>query len=307
MVLYGMVKPIRRLLRPLRRGANRCMAWVVRTLTGLLPITETHREDIFLVAYPKSGITWLQHLVAGIIYGLDPAYAPDALVQELVPDVERKRFYKRFRTPMFFKSHHLPQPEYQRVVYLLRDGRDAMVSYWHFRRALEGEGVDFLEMVQKGVGLIPCKWHEHVEAWLANPFGAQMLLLRYEELLENPLGALQRFCEFVGEPRDQGFLQKVAQGASFARMREKEIRYGWDNPRWPRDRFFVRRGQVGSYKDEMPPEVLQAFLQEAGETLRKLGYPLEEAAADPPPSLTKASALPGEGIFPKVPPPRRRG
>jgi hypothetical protein len=64
----------------------------------------------------------------------------------------------------------------------------------------------------------------------------------------------------------------MAQKASFEKMRQKEAHSGIDNPHWPRDEFSVRRGQVGSYKDEMPPEVLAVFLREAGDTLRKLGY-----------------------------------
>ena len=35
---------------------------------------------------------------------------------------------------------------------------------------------------------------------------------------------------------------------------------------------FVRRGRRGSFRDEMPPEVLDAFMAEAGPTLRELGY-----------------------------------
>ena len=104
---------------------------------GWQPIMATDPADVFIVAYPKSGITWLQNMVAATLYGLDPQRAPDSLVQELVPDVHYKQLYKRFRTPMVFKTHHLPRPEYRRVVYLLRDGRDVMVSYWHHLEALD--------------------------------------------------------------------------------------------------------------------------------------------------------------------------
>src|SRR6516164_7971160 len=73
---------------------------------GHRPITDTEPADIFLAAYPKSGVTWLQLLVAGAIYGLDPQQTPDSLVQDLVPDVHYRPSYKRYRTPTFFKTHH---------------------------------------------------------------------------------------------------------------------------------------------------------------------------------------------------------
>jgi hypothetical protein len=61
-------------------------------------------------------------------------------------------------------------------------------------------------------------------------------------------------------------------------MRDKEDRLGMDYRTWPKDRHFVRRGTVGSHEDEFPPAVLEAFMRDAGDTLRKLGY-LERAAS----------------------------
>ncbi len=34
------------------------------------PITEFSGEDVFIVGYPKSSNTWLQNLVAGVVYGV---------------------------------------------------------------------------------------------------------------------------------------------------------------------------------------------------------------------------------------------
>jgi hypothetical protein len=55
-------------------------------------------------------------------------------------------------------------------------------------------------------------------------------------------------------------------------MRKREQRFGWDNPGWPRDKPFVRRGVAGSYLDEMPEDALALFLATAGDTLRRHGY-----------------------------------
>jgi hypothetical protein len=246
---------------------------VVRTMTGFVPISERSENDIFVVGYPKSGNTWFQNLVSGVVYGINPLYAPDTLIQELVPDIHHKRFYKRYWTPMFFKSHLLPQPDYRKVVYLLRDGRDAMVSYFHFLAALNGYEPDFAEMVRAGVGLF-CKWHTHVEAWLSNPYGAEILTIRYEDMKSNCVRELQRFCEFAAVERDLSWLEQVAENAAFERMYDKEKtgRYFMDNPAWPKDRMFSRRGIAGSHEDEMPPEVMALFLQDAGETLQRCGY-----------------------------------
>ena len=273
MFLLNALEPI---VRPLKQIIERKMEREVdnRVRSGLrlVPITDFAEEDVFVAGYPKSGHTWFQNLVAGIIYGVDPEIAPDTLIQELVPDVHYKQYYKRFQTPMFFKSHHLPRPEYKRVVYLLRDGRDAMVSYFHFNRALYGSKIDFLRMIAKGEYLFPCKWHDHVEQWLSNPYVAKMIVIKYENLLLQPIDELRTFCNFVGVRRSDDFLTQVIEKCSFSKMSKKEKESGWDNPVWPKDKPFVRRGEIGGYKDEMPPLVLNAFLGEASDTLRKCGY-----------------------------------
>jgi len=167
-------------------------------------------------------------------------------------------------------------PQHRRVIYLLRDGRDAMVSYFHHLSALEGKEIDFRKTVETGDKLIPSKWHEHVEAWLANPYQAEMIIVRYEDLKSDPVGQLERFCEFAGITRHRAFLEEVVRQASFDNMRQKEKESGWSTPGWPKDKPFIRRGQVGSYKDEMPPDVMAAFLRDAGDTLRRVGYSGDE-------------------------------
>ena len=237
---------------------------------GLCSIHDTALSDIFVCAYPRSGNTWFQNLVAGVVHGVDPEFAHDSLIQDLVPGVNYKRFYKRYGPTAFFKSHELPQEKYRRVVYLLRDGRDAMVSYYHYLTVLNGR-IDFLRLV-KGKGLTPCFWHEHVQQWAANPFAAEMMVIKYEDLQSSLVRELRRFCDFAGLSRSDAHLEYIAAKASFSKARAKELQMGWDNKLWPREKAFIRRGVVGSYRDEMPPQVLAAFVEKAGPTLARFGY-----------------------------------
>jgi len=232
-------------------------------------------EDVFIVGYPKSGSTWFQDLAAAVVFGINPAFMPPSVALDLVPELRGKyAYYRRHMTPSFFKSHEFPRPDHQRVVYLIRDGRDVMVSYYHYLKAFGGP-VDFMDMVQKGKSgkyTVFGKWHEHVNAWLANPHHAQMLMIKYEDLKRDTATELARFCTFAGLERDPSFLDMVAREAVFEKMQQKEIRLGRGDPEWPKDKLFRRRGVAGSYKDEMPADILQAFMAQAGDTLKKCGY-----------------------------------
>ena len=239
-------------------------------LKGWTRITEFAPEDIFVVGYPKSGNTWFQDLITAVVYGVHPVFAPPSLAQVLVPDVHKQTYYHRFSTPMYFKSHHLPRPDYRRVVYLMRDGRDVMVSFYHYDKATRGTA-DLADMVRLGHPTHG-KWQAHINAWLANPHGAQMLVVRYEDLKRNAVHELERFCSFAGVKREASFLEMMVRETDFEKMQQREIRSGSGLSTWPADKLFRRRGVVGSHKDEMPPELLQEFMAGAGHTLKQCGY-----------------------------------
>jgi hypothetical protein len=246
---------------------GRIVGWA---LTGLTPMGVWRESDIFVAAFPRSGSTWFQRLSAACLYGIDPAVTPHSIVNELSPCVHSMKFYKRFREAMAFKTHHVPQRQYRRVVWLVRDGRDATVSYYHFLNARQKHAVSFQALVEGGKNAPRISWQEHSHQWLSNPFGAELITLKYEDLLENPLPALKRFCEFAGHERSDDDLRQIAERASFERLRQRERAVAGAAAK-PANSAFFRRGVKGSHRDEMPPEVLASFLERAGGTLQRLG------------------------------------
>jgi len=247
----------------------------VRALTHLLPNHQLEPNDVFIVGYMKSGTTWFRNLAASVIYGLDSPHIPFAVVWELIPNHgPTKPYYKRYHDPMYFKVHDFPRPQYQRVVFLVRDGRDVVVSLAHHLQNVYKQEIDLLQLTKGKYSRFGGKyaWYDHAAAWLANPFQAEMMTIKFENLKNDPIPELRRFCEFVRLERDDAALANAVKFASFENMRDREERLGMDYRTWPKDRHFVRKGQVGSHKNEMPPEILEVFLRKAGGTLRQLGY-----------------------------------
>jgi hypothetical protein len=255
----------------LRESADDRLTDLCAAETNLRSITDFDADDIFVAGYPKSGNTWMQYLIGGLMFGINASLTPDSLIQDLVPDVHYKLLYRRYLTPTFFKTHHLPQPKYRRVIYIHRDGRDVIVSYFHHLDAL-GNHTDYSKLVTTGEGLFPCRWHEHVEAWLANAHGAEMITVSYENLQRNTVAELQKICDFAGLERERRLLEYAAQETTFEIMRAREKKFRWDNPAWPRNKPFFRRGEVGSFRDEMPEGALEAFTKLSMPTLQRLGY-----------------------------------
>lgn len=235
------------------------------------PISHTLPEDVFIAGYPKSGNTWMQHLLASLLFGVEPQYLPDRLAQELVPDMHVKKYYKRFLPFSCFKTHAFPRPEYRKVIHLVRDGRDAMASYYAMNKAL-GKSSSLEEMIVDGKNLFPGKWHVHTRQWLDNPYDAEIIEVKYEDLLNEPQQELEKICAFLGLERSEDLIARCISGNSFKSMQKREKSYGMDNKKWNKDEKFVRKGKSGSYKTEVPDHLVQHFTDESSEELKHFGY-----------------------------------
>lgn len=234
-------------------------------------INKTLEDDIFIAGYPKSGNTWVQNLIAGAVFGVNTSFLPDKLTQELVPDVHAKTYYKRFLDPTFFKTHELPQQHMKRVIHLVRDGRDVMASYFAMNKAM-GKKISMEDMIVSGKGIFPCKWQLHTDQWLQNPFKAEIILIKYEDLINDPYTELKKILAFAGLERPDEILRLSIQGNSFNEMQRKEKKFGWNNKEWNEEETFIRKGKIGNYKEEIPLELISYFENEAGNELKKLGY-----------------------------------
>jgi hypothetical protein len=241
-----------------------------------MSIQQVEPQDVFIAGFPKSGNTWVQLLVAAMLFDFKPETMPDTLVQELVPDVHFKKYYKRFLSTMAFKTHDLPKQHHRRVLNIVRDGRDAICSYKHYNDAL-GTSYSLDQMIETGAGMFPCPWHQHVQAWEQNPFDAERLVVRYEDLKQRCAVELRRIADFLALDISQERLRELALGTGVNKMQQREVVLGWNHPAWPRDKKFIRKGVTGSFRSELSPDQVAKFEAHAGDVLARLGYKLDYA------------------------------
>lgn len=223
----------------------------------LLPVVYRHagvaRGDVFLASYPKSGNTWLKFMLAHLLGGREADLDNDSTV---IADVGSHRATPRVlpagaRLIKTHEPYRRPQKRfYRRAIYLIRDGRDVAVSYYYtlIRRGLyEGDFGPFLRLFLSGGvdGYGP--WHRHVESWLSNPLrdhGA-LLVLKYEDLLEDPAGNLSASLEFLGVPVTRQRAEQTVRAYTADRMRERERHSRFHERKQRRDIMFVRAARAG--------------------------------------------------------------
>lgn len=239
-------------------------------------------DDTFLVSYPKSGNTWARLLISNL---LSPDKPADLwTINRLVPEIEgvTKRQLVRMPRPRIIKSHFAFDPRYPRVIYIVRDPRDVVISEYHYQRKTRQihDGYSMEEYVTRFIEGKTCpedgSWGQHVASWILTRGGASdFLLICYETLLSDMLPQLGRIAEFLHISATPEQLKEVAELSSVDRMRQLESSQSNASSlmkRGRRDVPFVRSAKSGNWKMELSP-VLVARIEAAwGPLLRYLGY-----------------------------------
>lgn len=242
---------------------------------------EVLADDVFVVSYPKSGNSWVRFLIANLVA---PGRRVDfSSVQQIVPGIDwlSANELRGLTRPRLLKSHEYFDPRYEKVLYLVRDPRDVVVSYYHhhLRSRLIPEGYPMEQYVARFLAgrLDPYgSWHEHVGSWLgARESDPGFLLMRYEDLSAAPQPGLRRIADFLELRPSDAELELACQRSSFEVMRKLErFQAETEGSLSPVrvQRPFVRSGTVGGWRRELPPALAERITAHWGTTMAALGY-----------------------------------
>jgi hypothetical protein len=107
-----------------------------------------------------------------------------ANIERHTPDCEAmsSRYMNRVPRPRIIKSHQWFDLRYRRVIYLVRDPRDVVISQYHFhrKRNLIADQFPLSEFVGRFLAGQTCfygSWGEHAASWLATRHGQPGFLL----------------------------------------------------------------------------------------------------------------------------------
>lgn len=247
-----------------------------------------HPDDTFLVSYPRSGNTWTRFLIANLLY--PNRQVSFATIDELIPDAcsQSKAGLKRIPRPRLIKTHEYFDPRYRKVIYIVRDPRDVVLSQykWFLKCRAFQDGYPMEQFVPRfiqGDMSIYGSWGENVGSWVAARYASKgFLMLRYEDLVEDTTRELRRVVSFLGIEAKQADLARAADLSSAARMREMEKTEGesWVGTRGRRtDIPFVGTACSGSWKTDLPEPCALAIEEAWKPILQQLKYEVSPGRA----------------------------
>lgn len=225
---------------------------------------------IWLASYPRSGNTYFRVLL-NQHYGIETQSTYEIQRQSL-SEISRRLELIESSAPNlnmlildqqqhFVKTHDLPLNDYP-AVYLVRDGRDALVSHAHYHLEFDlnlppeeqlARFDDTLRMLIE-TEISFGGWSNNVKAWLNR--SAPTAIVRYETLIKRPLATVQKALAKLQYPVP---LLIAQQTSSFAELKQIEPK-------------FFRKGKAGSWREEMSPVLHELFWAKHGTTMQKLGY-----------------------------------
>ena len=115
-------------------------------------------------------------------------------------------------------------------------------------------------------------WSAHVLSWIDYD-DFPVLVLRYEDLCEQPMAAFGRLVEFLGHPPDDERLGRAIERSSFGALSALEEQTGFaeTSPKSRSGRFF-RRGRARFWQNVLSPRQVRTVLDHHGQVMEKLNY-----------------------------------
>jgi hypothetical protein len=149
----------------------------------------------------------------------------------------------------------------KRIIFLIRDPRDVLVSSWYhlkYRENIYREDLskfirDELTGIQKVVHFFNT-WYENQQNT------KEFLLLSYENLHNRTEESFQKMLEFIGETPNLQILHNAIEETKFNKMQKMEssgdLKEPWMKPGSNKSRqsMKIRKGKIGSYKEELSQE-----------------------------------------------------
>lgn len=221
---------------------------------------------IWIASYPRSGNTFFRHALKRV-FGLDTfeKYSWGAnhasLEMEGYSELGELSLAELSKADQnyFIKTHDLPDDD-NPAIYLVRDGRDALISHTHFTlehdRKVANPSPDLFRDTLHALIETDSSfggWSGNVRAWAAR--SAPTAIVKFEDLISDPQASVCEAMAHIGFQPPENRLEPLT--------------FGELNRTYPQ---FFRRGKVGAWRDEMPRDLHALFWRRHGQTMRQFGY-----------------------------------
>lgn len=260
--------------------------------------------DLVVVSYPKSGRTWVAAMISHAYhqkYGIsERKIIRFDNFNRMNPEIPRIFFtHDSQKSKPHVPLASLDDYRCKKVLLLVRDPRDVLISsYFHFTKRY---------LSKKAVSVSRARYYDEMNGlfiyamdrlpkvinflnnWSRNLDSVEnALLIRYEDLRENPNAELTKIMSFIGGEFSSETIENAVSFGSFENLRARERGRFFESSRlhpgddWDPNSFKVRRGKVGAYREHFTDEQVKRIEDVlADQLVADLGYGRPQSFAAP--------------------------
>lgn len=231
--------------------------------------------DLFVIDFPKSGVTWLSTLLANLILiknRSDMKATFFNISSQLILDTDIEGVAKceaSWKWPPYriLKSHSAYNPLFLHVIYLVRHPYRVMDSYYRFYQDY-GRTLPSFEtfVLDNEYGIYA--WKRHIKSWLNNTSQQQRFhLIRYEDLRKETFFELCELIENLGWEFSKQEIDNAIELSLIKNMKASESLYRKRNPRYTMN--MINSGKTETHDHSSIVKMIEDVCHDE---LKMLGY-----------------------------------
>ena len=257
---------------------------------------ELRDDDIWIVTYPKSGTTWTQELVWMLINEVDqeqaqtPQFLRSPFLEcaavnslEFLTQVGKRpdhaelcraladplRFLDTVEGRRVIKTHlpfeFLPPKllETCKVIYVARNPKDVVVSYYHHNVIIPGHGFvgnfdQFAQFFKEGPILYGNYWQHLLGGWNRRDHN-NVMFLWYEDMKTDQENIIDALCKFLDHPLPLKLKHDLLDHVRFDKMKRNPATNPSGALALPAGQDFMRKGQVGDWRNYFDKQMNESW------------------------------------------------
>jgi hypothetical protein len=265
-------------------AANVFMA--ANVLSGLA--YKARPDDVFIISHPKSGTTWMEAIVYGLLHG-GRSFAHNMgeyLTSTPFLELHGADVVEKMSRPGTIKTHlpfdRVPKHPQAKYICLIRNPKDVCVSFYHFSLSMPGVAHSdsafntYFEDFLAGRKDYGDYFDWVLRAW-EHKDDDNVLLIAYEEMKKDIRSVIRKVVGLLNIELTDELLENVTIFSSFNYMKENfdvnrkafEADIPHSVPELRNDRVSVRKGAVGDWKTMLSDEQSRRINDQFREKTRK--------------------------------------
>jgi hypothetical protein len=163
------------------------------------------------------------------------------------------------------------------TIYIVRNPLDIVISMAKYFDYTIDEAIDYMAEEMTGtpneienVPQIITSWSLHVKSWTENPENSR-LVLRYEDMLDNPKKSFRKVESFLKLKKDPKRLKQAIKFSSFSMLKSQEDKAGFVEKHENANKFF-RQGRKNQWHDKLSKEQINKIISLHGAQMARFNY-----------------------------------